>query len=406
MPDLFQIPLHRIATVDIDNLLRLEQRETRHLDYKRDLPPIRGQQVQSKSGKDPFVEFARDVSAFANYQGGDIVFGIGEDEWKKPTFIGIAKKDIDLDHIMNLVKGGIEPQISGIDFQSLDYPNGKSLLVMRIPKSVIGPHQIREGSRIFWSRHSTGKHAMDYQEIHSAFASNLDIVEKAREWRDKRLGLIDTIQPFGINGGSPRHALHLIPLSFKNPLAMPDLLKIAMNSTLLKPSSNFNISTNRYTADGYLYQLPADTNGLVPGYCQFFRNGQVESVFEVSVDYSSQPHKLRSKIEEAEICDAIERYFVAMRFSGCSLPVLASLAYQRLRGKILHCPDGFGIYGKPILENIVVLPELIITEWPSQEKLLEIAKHFMDCLWNASGEPKSPNYPWTYRTPQSFDEYQ
>src|SRR6185437_7719057 len=99
-------------------------------------------------------EFLYDVSSFANTAGGDIVFGIGDerDTAGKPTGIplppqGLAQENLSSEilRMENLVRDGIDPRIAGIEWLPIaGFPSGP-VLVMRIPRSCIGPHMVTFG---------------------------------------------------------------------------------------------------------------------------------------------------------------------------------------------------------------------------------------------------------------------
>jgi hypothetical protein len=92
---LFYKPLKTITAEDILSLLENQVPEGRDLDYKRDNPfPSQTQDTISpeleaakKKGKDPKYDLLTDISAFANSNGGDIIYGIGEDEDHKASEI-------------------------------------------------------------------------------------------------------------------------------------------------------------------------------------------------------------------------------------------------------------------------------------------------------------------------------
>ena len=83
--------------------------ESRELDYKRKLP----------AGLDKRIGFLKDVAAFANTTGGDLVFGIeeetnseGKHTWRISKILGVA--DLDDERKLRLeqwIRTGIEPRV-------------------------------------------------------------------------------------------------------------------------------------------------------------------------------------------------------------------------------------------------------------------------------------------------------
>lgn len=410
--DLFHIPLTLIAREHIHSLLERKLSETRHMEYKRDIPPTKeeakrqGDKEKTGKRKDPFFEFACDVSAFANTDGGDILFGIGPDQHKRPVFVGIQEELLDhaKSHIMNLVHDHIEPQIQAINFQTVPYQDGRVVLVMRIPESIYGPHQISLGRHKFWSRTPAGKIYMDYQALHAAFTANVEIIERARDWRDKRLEHIKADPPFGMVR-CPLQILHLIPLSFKNAQRSVNLATIAAMDGILRPASIYKITNDRFTADGFASIIRRDNNNIVPGYTQIYRNGQIESVALVETGLFHEHRTIYSKSLESEFVLALERYLLALRLAGANPPILISLAYQNIAGLRIHHNNLSRMVSPEITINETVFPDSLITNWPNKEELFKISKDFLDCLWQSAGVEKSLNYPWNDLIEQDLDRY-
>lgn len=408
--DLFHIPLALVNREQIHSLLTRRLVETRHMEYKREIPMTRDEARAVKDNKekkkDPFFEFACDVSAFANTDGGDILFGIGPDEHKRPIFVGVPEETLDhaKSHITNLVYDNIEPQIQAVNFQTVPYEDGKAVLIMRIPKSIYGPHQVSIGRSKFWTRTAAGKISMDYQALHTAFTANVEIIERARDWRAKRLERIYADLPFGIFR-RPLQILHLIPLSFKNAQGAIRLATIAAMSGILRPASKYSITNDRFTADGYASILERDENNLVPGYTQVYRNGQTESVTVVETGLFREYFSIYSLSLEREFVNALERYLCALRLSGVNPPILISLAYQNMAGLRMIHNSLINMISQEITTSDAIFPDIVITGWPDKSEILEIAKSLLDCLWQAAGVEKSLNYPWTDLEEQDLEEY-
>jgi len=167
---MIQKAIRRILKEDIDSLISSKVSEGCTLEYKQQLPEG---DTESKR------EFLYDVSSFANAAGGDLVFGITDerDAKGKPTGLPSSADGLKIPNVSeavarleNLTRDGITPRIQGIQWQPIEgFPSGP-MLVMRIPKSMIGPHMVIFGGMArFYSRNSTGKYPMEYGEIRSAF---------------------------------------------------------------------------------------------------------------------------------------------------------------------------------------------------------------------------------------------
>lgn len=406
--DIFHIPLDAIKPEDIQDLLDRAQVETMHLEYKEQLPPTRKEyNSQPKTDKDPFVEFGCDVSAFANAQGGDIIFGIAEAEkTKEPVLVGLPNFDLarSQEHLLHIMNQFVEPRIFGVRFFPITMKTGETLLIVRVPKSLYGPHQVELPRKSFWMRNSSGKDYMDYQAIQNAFTSGVETIERAREWISNQVEKLKHDSPFPMTR-TQRQVVHFVPLAFKNAQSSVNLAEIEKRADLLKPATSINQTNHRYNANGYSYVLkPIDQ--IVPGYTQLFRNGQIEAVS--ALDIARMNHgrdSLYPRVIETEFLDALERHLLALKLAGATTPILMSVAYLDVKALRMFLPGGGGVVGHDITVNHAQLPDLLITEWPDKNELANITKHFMDCLWQSAGEPGTPYYPWSDKPEQNLKKY-
>jgi predicted HTH transcriptional regulator len=81
-------PLNEVDEADLAALINNAVAEGRTIDYKRELP---GTSDGAKK------EFLADASSFANTSGGDLIFGMEENEGVPTRVIGLQVADIDLE---------------------------------------------------------------------------------------------------------------------------------------------------------------------------------------------------------------------------------------------------------------------------------------------------------------------
>jgi hypothetical protein len=118
--------------VEIDQLIADDVQEDIHLDYKES-PAI---------DKAKRYEIAKDVSAFANSDGGILIYGIIENN-NLP-----AGKDSGVDHtkysrewLEQIISSNITPRIDGIRIAPIPVSADRSIYAVEIPKSFRAPHQ-------------------------------------------------------------------------------------------------------------------------------------------------------------------------------------------------------------------------------------------------------------------------
>lgn len=127
--------MHIVRSVDdLQELIDNEIPEDLHLDYK-------ASEALSTKKKS---EIAKDVSSFANSDGGQIIYGIVEDTEKHiPISLdnGADFSKFSPEWVENVLIGNIYPRIDGINIFPIKTGTGKVYYSIEIPKSYSGPHK-------------------------------------------------------------------------------------------------------------------------------------------------------------------------------------------------------------------------------------------------------------------------
>lgn len=108
-------------------------------------------------------ELVKDVSAFANSDGGTIIYGVIEEN-HKPVRIdeGIDPTKKIRESIENTILDSIRPRISGLKIYPIDLPTGNQLFVIEIPKSTQAPHMV---SHRYYKRYNFQSVPMEHYEV-------------------------------------------------------------------------------------------------------------------------------------------------------------------------------------------------------------------------------------------------
>jgi predicted HTH transcriptional regulator len=119
-------PLNEVTEVDIQRLKATGREEGTTIELKRELPGARDEDK---------LEFLADVSSFANTEGGDIIYGVSEDQDVITHIVGISSLDFNagIIRLENLMRHGVSPQMSD-SFRTVPGETGK-LIVIRIERS-------------------------------------------------------------------------------------------------------------------------------------------------------------------------------------------------------------------------------------------------------------------------------
>lgn len=155
---------------EINNLITNQAEETIHLEFKRG----DALKKEEKSKR----EIAKDVSAFANSDGGIIIYGIEEVNNKAHSLKFVNGKEIPKEWLEQIIDSSIQRRIEGLTIDVIRY-NGeveKSIYVVKIPRSSNAPHQ---ANKRYYKRHNFLSSEMDEYEIRDLYnrvsATNLKI---------------------------------------------------------------------------------------------------------------------------------------------------------------------------------------------------------------------------------------
>lgn len=263
---MIQKPFNKVLKKDIESLIENKVSESRTIEYKEGLA------ASSDSDK---KEFLADVSSFANSSGGDLLFGVREENGFPVEAVGLHEfhPDDDVLRLENIIREGIQPRIIGIQTKTIDrFPKGPILLI-RIPESWEGPHMVcfQRSSR-FFKRNSRGKYPMDIGEIRSAFVLSEALPERIRRFRDDRLAVVAAGEtPLHLAEG-PTMVLHIIPRAAFSTAFRLSAQELGKQGGELHPLQG-GYNRSRFNLDGFL-TMDGDTEPF-RGYCQAFGTGQL-----------------------------------------------------------------------------------------------------------------------------------
>lgn len=144
---------------DIEELIKAQVQESLNLDYKR------SSSISNKSR----AEIAKDVSAFANSDGGLIIYGVEEkDHFPVKIDEGVEHGKFNREWLENVITSNIAPRIEDVQISQIPVSDGRSVFVVKVPKSFRGPHQERLESKRYYRRFNFKAEAMEDYEIREA----------------------------------------------------------------------------------------------------------------------------------------------------------------------------------------------------------------------------------------------
>jgi len=406
-------PVRDIVASDLEALIRERRQEDKTIEYKADLP------------SDKF-EILKDVSALANTEGGDIIFGIaegaGQERGIPSEVVGlVGSSDEAMRRLLDIVRTGLQPPLllQEMNLKKVEFADGKVALVVRVPQSFSGPHQIRE-RYVFWGRNAGGNYQLDTGELRRAFKLQDGIAERIRLFRADRLLQIkgNNGMPVALEDG-PRLVLHIVPFSAFSLDTTLDIGAEANSLTGFKPLSNqrsWRPPDFRINVDGcLLYEgLPQSARA----YTQVYRSGVVEAVKALRLDtlkwpdeefaslntnQFSRPYDSRTYLGyETQVLYFVRHYAQLLNTLGIEPPMYVFLAMLGVSGYHLYAevpqpgaggePDNWSrlVSEMSIDRADLILPE--VTSEVADDNFAAVLKPSFDILWNAVGRPSCPNY--------------
>ncbi len=154
--------LENYTKEDIQYLIDFGVEESVHLDYKAS-----GALAKTDSKK---KEISKDVSAFANSDGGIIVYGVEERGHKAVGFSYIDGNEITKEWLEQVINSTINQKIDGIEiFPIRNNDNiSESIYIVRIPRSYRAPHMISI-DKCYYKRYNFESVKMEEYEVRDLF---------------------------------------------------------------------------------------------------------------------------------------------------------------------------------------------------------------------------------------------
>ena len=124
------------STIDIERLIDNEVEEDIHLDYK-------AAGALDKEDKKR-TEITKDISAFANSDGGIIVYGVSEEDHRPQGFSPIDGRIYTKEWLENVIQL-IQPRIDDLKIYPVRINDlEQSIYIVKIPRSGNAPHMARD----------------------------------------------------------------------------------------------------------------------------------------------------------------------------------------------------------------------------------------------------------------------
>ena len=366
----------------IDALMQRQVREKRTIEYKQALPNDSDEQKR---------EFLADVSSFANASGGDVIYGVSEEDGIPKEVLCIQGNiDAEVLRLESIARTSISPRIPALHIRYIEGFSNGGVIVIRIGKSWASPHMVtlKNLSR-FYTRNSAGKYQMDVSELRSAFLLSDSVAEKIKQFRNERLTKIVSDEiPMPLEG-SARLILHVLPISAFASNSMVEVGALYAKASNIQPlgASGYSWGVN---IDGFI------TFSEKQSYCQIYRKGQIESVTSRFLNPSTDGPSIPSVYYETAIVKSIGNYINLLKSLQISSPIVVAFAMLGVKGaRMAVGPRTFHSNVTAIDRDLLILPDILMEDFEAFQTDSDVAKIMrpaFDVVWNACGYVKSFNF--------------
>jgi hypothetical protein len=375
--------INEIVEPDIQELKDAGIEEGKTIEYKRELPGTKDEDKR---------EFLADISSFSNTEGGDVIYGVHEDQGLITDIVGLQSPDFDAEilRLENLIRDGISPRI-GAACRLVPCAAGK-LLIIRIEKSWLGPHRVVfRGQDKFYARTSAGKFALDVSQLRNAFLQSAGLSEQINDFRiDRIIDIANDRAPVAL-AKRPTLALHIVPLGALSEQQLYDVTAFHRDPILHQPWGGSSWD-RKMTFDGALLFGNPDADGKIALYTHFYRNGIVEAVTTMLLEtrqVAGQRLIPHVALEES-VLKYLPKCFESLWHLGVRPPVMVSLTLIGVRGLRMAMGGVNFDYGSEIREENLMIPGTLVESFAASAA--RILKPMFDRVWNACGLLESRNF--------------
>jgi len=376
-------PIDTIDEAALRRLIENQVGERRDLEFKRDLPG---------GGDEAKKEFLADVTALANAQGGDLIFGIEEADGIAAGLPGLEVGNVDdeFQRLENIIRAGVAPRLIGVRLHWVALASGAGALVMRVPASLASPHRvIFKNSGRFYSRNSREKYEMDVHELRHAFTQAEQLPLRFHALHGQAIEMARGVDmPFTM-GDNPVAVVSVTPLSFHR--EERDIPIDRDNAIVPARAMAFGGYSSIDTIEGVLMHVPPEREtGIVGSFALTHRTGRADHAWMIggvrANDRGEPQKRVWVSVFEEGLLEAAVATQNRLRPFNVEGPWVIHATVLRVRDHFLPLGDGYA--SRPAFRDSALLGELRV-ERIDEAALSPLLKNF----WLLFGENRPAGRP-------------
>ncbi len=354
--------------------------ESATLDFKKALP------TKDDAGR---REFLKDVCAFANAEGGDLLYGIEERAGNASApapILGEAPDGAKL-RLGQVLDSGLEPRLQGVRFRDVQFPSGGYALLVRVPASFNGPHRYSVGGAPrFVIRSGTHTSDLTYDQLRNAFDRTATLTERARSFRSERIAGILAGRASKQMRKGPLCVVHVLPIAAMGGRVSVDVARLYYEHGKFS-FEDWGGSSRALNLDGI---VAFASDGIECfAYTLVFRWGAIESVRFAGLTIDLTRKVIPSLTIATYVREAVGKLTKGCHQIGAGGPGFVGAALLNVEGYEFAIDNSTRASAdRPHL----ILPELWVEDLGAVDDIDAIARPVLDTLWQACDYPTCPYY--------------
>lgn len=357
-------------------------------------PTLDAKLVLPGASDDDKKEYLRDVSAFANANGGDLLYGVKDENGIITAVPGMELQDVESEilRLSQLARDCIDPRIFNLTISPIRLESGKAVLLVRVPQSIDSPHMITfKRINQFWIRQNTGKAPMTTSDVRNSVLRTFGWRERLRKVHSDRMeALVVGEGPILLMDG-PLLFVQTLPLSEPTGL---DLSTPVIRDQLIRlgPPMHGGGYNHWYTFDGFLL-APSQPNQATYSFRLCCHDGMVEAV---RVDYhmpddAAQQQRISIESLEGQIVALFDGNIKALQAMGVLPPIAVLVSIRGIRGAVFvrQHDDRHDIAERlAVTRDPLPLPHVVLHEYPADSR--DALSLILTRLWQTAGFASAP----------------